>query len=130
MNALIAFVRRRIEADPALSGLTARREEARELARAADAANLSRSDRLRLAMQTESKLAVTYTRKRDGRTGDYVVAPYEMGQTAAGNSCLWATDHKHGGGQIHAFLESNIASVDNLPTAGFRPRWPVRTETA
>lgn len=130
-EALVKWLRGYIEARPDLSGLAARRHEGRELAAQAEERDLSQAERIRLAMGTQSKLAFRYTRKRDGQTGDYVASPYEVGtHPASGAAVLWATETKHGAQQIHAFLMPRISDVDNLTLARYRPRWPVRTETA
>jgi predicted DNA-binding transcriptional regulator YafY len=84
---------------------------------------------LRLAMATATKVGITYTRKRDGRTLDYVVRPYEAKpHPQSGNEVLYAQDHKHGG-QIHAFLMSRIERTTNLTRATFSPTWPTRPES-
>lgn len=98
----------------------------------AEARGLTKPDAVRLAMATRSKLWIEYTRKRDGATLEYHVAPYERGYTHGNNPkpVLWATDHKHGGGQIHAFLWNRIRTAEPRLLANFRPHWTVRTDTA
>ena len=108
----------------------ARRDQARALQRDIDERDLSTPEAVRLAMQTRSKLWLVYNRKRDGRTLEYHVAPYEVGEhPASGAKVLWATDHKHGGNQIHAFLWNRIEEAEPRVTATFRPAWPIQQES-
>lgn len=129
---LLDFLRKRVEVRPDLKGQAKRRHEARELQAVAEARGLSKPEAVKLAMATKSKLWIEYARKRDGSVLEYHVAPYERGMHhgKVRKPVLWATDHKHGGGQIHAFLWSRIKSAEPRLLANFRPVWPVRTETA
>jgi hypothetical protein len=90
----------------------------------------SKPAKLQAAMASHTKLAATYTRKRDGATLDYVLAPYEVkADPDTGRTVLWATDHKHGSGQIHKFILNRLDVRENLTRAGFAPQWPTRPDS-
>lgn len=94
------------------------------------AQKLGKSDAIRAAMETHTKLAIPYTRKRDGQTVDRVIAPYEVKpHPANGRLVLYATDNLHGAAQIHSFYMSRMGTPENLTRAGFDPRWPTRPES-
>jgi hypothetical protein len=125
-DAVLAFLRRIGEP---VSGPTSR-EERRELQAAIEDRALSRADALRIAMATATKVRFDYHRKRDDQHLEYTGAVYEVGtHPASGRPVMWATDHKHGGGQIHAFLLSRVSNVQNRMLANFRPHWPTQPES-
>lgn len=89
---------------------------------------LGRRDSIRTAMEYGRKLAFFYARKRDGVEGHYVTAPYSM-RDVAGREMLYATDHKHGAGQIHSFILGRVAHAAVIPGARYHPVWTVEPES-
>lgn len=85
---------------------------------------LGKMDSIRAAMEMGRKLEFSYTRKRDGAELGYVVNAYSR----RGNK-LYATDHKHGADQIHAFLLHRIRDASVLPDRRYNPVWDVEPES-
>ena len=89
-------------------------------------------DMLRAGMEDHRKVLITYTRKYDGKTEDYVVRPYEVKvHPTTGNDVLYATEDSptgHGPQQIHSFLYDRIQSAADLPNR-FAPVWQTKPDT-
>ena len=83
---------------------------------------LTQEEAMRVAMATERKLELTYTRERDGATRRYIVDPYSVRY----GDRLYARHAVHG--EIHAFLLSNIGDA-RVTTSRFSPIWDVEPET-
>lgn len=85
---------------------------------------LTKREAIAAAMIARKRLLVTYTRKRDGATLPYTLAPYSR----RGNK-IYATDHKHGAHQIHSFIVSRMTDVEVKPASTYEPVWRTEPET-
>lgn len=90
---------------------------------------LTQRDMLSLAMRANQRVAFDYRRKRDGAEMHYVAAPYSF-RFRFGRENLYATEGKHGDGQIHSFIFGRVKNVEPRPKREFFPVWPVDPESA
>lgn len=89
----------------------------------------TKPEKVEAGMRQNRVVRVEYTRARDGGTEEYFLKPYEVKpHPASGRTVLYATDSKHGDGQIHSFLWSRLRDV-MMTDNRFAPVWPTRPET-
>jgi hypothetical protein len=81
---------------------------------------LGRRDSIKTAMASQRELAFDYTRKKDGAKLHYLSRPYEVK-----GPYLYATEGKHGHGQIHSFILSRLVNAEARKRT-FPPFWPIR----
>lgn len=88
----------------------------------------TRGQKLKAALASQTKIAVTHHRKYDGATVDQVWSPYSV-RVENGRHYLYFTHPKHGATAIHKARMRDVRVRENLTQDAFRPVWPTEPES-